>query len=97
MQAERQVRQAEVYQLMLVGGRAMEPQHAKEVKARDELKARREYPRMKRRTNRGANTRMSSDSSDMKPIALCTFRVAWVRHGTTMAPTCSTSTTAVLA
>ncbi|CAE7451856.1 RYR1 [Symbiodinium natans] len=29
----------QVYQLMLVGGRAMEPQHAKEVKARDELKA----------------------------------------------------------
>ena len=29
----------EVYQLMLVGGRAMEPQHAKEVQAQDELKA----------------------------------------------------------
>ncbi|CAE7450627.1 RYR1, partial [Symbiodinium necroappetens] len=28
-----------VYQLMLVGGRAMEPQHAKEVQAQDELKA----------------------------------------------------------
>ncbi|CAE7235044.1 RYR1 [Symbiodinium pilosum] len=29
-----------VYQLMLLGGTAMEPQHAKEVKAQDELKAR---------------------------------------------------------